>query len=46
MANDAKAMYTIDNATTFPVVTDAAVGSVDPSCVSDVCYYRERRQEP
>ena len=30
-AADVKAMYTINNATLFPVVTDATVGSVDPS---------------
>ena len=44
MANDVKAMYTINHATIFPVVTNAVVGNVDPSCVSDVCLYRQRRQ--
>ena len=39
MASDAEAMFTINNATIFPVVTDAAVGSVDPT--SDVWFYRE-----
>ena len=41
MANVATAMYTINNATIFAVVTDAAVGSVDSSCKSDVCVYRQ-----
>ena len=44
-ANVATAMYTINNATIFTVVTGAAVGSVDPSCMSDVCSHRHRRQE-
>ena len=45
MANDVKPMYTIDNAIVFPVVADAVVGSVRPSCMSDVCLFRQRRQE-
>ena len=45
MENDAKAMHMINNATILAVVTDAAVGSVDPSCTSDVCFYRQKRQE-
>ena len=45
MANGATAMYTINNASISPVVTDALVGSVDPSCISDVCFYRQGRQE-
>ena len=45
MATVAIAMYTINHATIFPVVTDATVGSVDPSGVSDVCFYGQRRHE-
>ena len=45
MANDVEAMNTINSATIFPVVTDAAVGSVDAFCISDVCFYTQRRQE-
>ena len=40
MANDVKAMYTINIANIFPVVSDAAVGSVDP-----VCFFSQRRHE-
>ena len=47
MANDVKAMNTIHTATIFLAVPDAAVGSVvDPFCPSDVCFYRQTRQEP
>ena len=45
MANDVKAVYTINNATIFPVVADAAVGTVRPSCLSDVCFFKQRQQE-
>ena len=36
MANDVKAMDTINIATIFAAVTNATVGSVDPFCTSDV----------
>ena len=36
MTNDVEATCTTNNATIFPVVTDAVVGSVDLSCRSDV----------
>ena len=36
MANDVKAMYTINNATIFIVATCVVVVSVDPCCISDV----------
>ena len=36
MANDVSTVSTINNATILPVVTNAALGSVDLSCVSDV----------
>ena len=42
MANVVKAVYTTNNATIFLVVTDAAVRSVDPSCISDVCFFTGR----
>ena len=38
-------MHTINNATTFLLVTDAAVGSGDPSCISDVCFCRQTGDE-
>ena len=38
MEDVAKAMYTVNDATIFPVVTDAVVGSVYPSCTGDVCF--------
>ena len=37
MAKGVNAMDTMNNATIFPVVTKAAVGSFDLSCFSDVC---------
>ena len=45
MANDAKAVYMVSNATIFPVVTGAAFGSVGHPCFVDVCVHRQRRQE-
>ena len=45
MANDVKAMCTINNATIFIVATCVAVVSVDPCCISDVSFYRHKRQE-
>ena len=44
MANDVKPTYTINNATIFLAVTDAAVGSVDLSRSSDARFYKQRRQ--
>ena len=41
MTGVAKASPTTNNATVFPMVTDAAVRSVDASCTGDGCFYRE-----